>query len=170
MKYLMIIGLISLALVACQENESVKKNDFTGNEATYALKPGSEYAVQGAVTFQEKVDGTILVTLQLTGTEGKLQHPVHLHLGNIGTPDADVAAQLMPVEGSNGKSETILSQLADESKITYNDIIGLDACIKVHLAASGPDKDIVLAGGNIGKAFANDGAAGRLGFSTCRSN
>jgi hypothetical protein len=31
-------------------------------------------------------------------------------------------------------------------------LIELDACIKIHLAASGPDRDIILAGGNIGNA------------------
>jgi hypothetical protein len=170
MKYLIMFGIVSLTFVGCQENDTAKKTDFTGNEATYALVQGSEFAVEGSVTFKEKIDGSTLITLNLTGTEGKLQHPVHLHLGNIGTPDADIAAQLFPVEGSTGKSETLLTELADESKITYNELIALNACVKVHLSASGPDKDIVLAGGNIGKAFADDGSAGRLGFGICRSN
>jgi len=169
MKYFILFGFITLALAGCQENDSAKE-DLTGNAATYALMPGSEYAIQGTVTFQEKVDGSALVTLQLTGTEGKLQHPVHLHLGAIGEQDAPLVAQLNPVEGSTGKSETLLTQLADESKITYNEIISLDACVKVHLGASGPDKDIILAGGNIGRAFSDDGAMGRLGFGTCKSN
>jgi len=168
MKYFVLSAVIALGFISCQENDS-SPSDFTGKEATYALAQGSEYAVQGTVTFKEKIDGSTLVVLQLEGTEGDLQHPVHLHLGAIGTPDAAIAAQLHPVAGSTGKSETLLVELADESKISYSEIIALDACVKVHLAASGPDKDIILAGGNIGKAFANDGAMGRLGFGTCKS-
>jgi hypothetical protein len=169
MKYLVMLGLMVTALSSCQDNESTKR-EFTGNEATYALKPGSEYAIDGTVTFKEKVDGSTLVMLQLHGTEGNIQHPVHLHLGAIGAPDAAIAAQLFPVEGRNGKSETLLTQLADETVISYNDVIALDACIKVHLAASGPDKDIIIAGGNIGKAYADDTSSSRLGFGVCRSN
>jgi hypothetical protein len=64
----------------------------------------------------------------------------------------------------------LLTQLADETTVTYQEIVGLDACIKVHLAGSGPDKDIILAGGNIGKAYADDATSGRLGFGVCKSN
>jgi hypothetical protein len=42
--------------------------------------------------------------------------------------------------------------LADETLLKYSQLIELDACVKIHLAASGPDRDIILAGGNIGSA------------------
>ncbi len=120
-----------------------------------------------SVTFREKLDGTTLITVELDGTSGNIQHPVHLHLGNISVDGSDVAALLTPVTGSTGKSETIITQLSDDSKVSYAQLIALDACIKVHLAASGPDKDIILAGGNIGKAASDD--AGRVGFGSCKS-
>jgi hypothetical protein len=90
-------------------------------------------------------------------------------LGNISKQGADVTALLNPVLGKTGKSETHLTQLADESAITYDQLIQLDACIKVHLAAAGPEKDIVLAAGNIGKAAAIDSAPGRSSVSVCKS-
>lgn len=162
-----ILGCLSAFLVlACQDIDNAK-SEFTGNESTYALAAGSQHNITGVVTFREKLDGSTLITVALDGTSGNLQHPVHLHLGNISQDDADIAALLSPVTGSTGKSETIITQLADESKIAYAQLIGLDACIKVHLAASGPDKDIILAGGNIGKASSND--AGRVGFGSCKS-
>ena len=162
----MIFGCVAaLFIAACQDSETAKK-EFTGNEATYALSPGSDYAIDGTVTFKEKTDGSTLVILQLNGTEGALQHPVHLHAGDISTPDADIAALLNPVAGSTGRSETILRALSDESSINYSQLLGLDACIKVHLAAAGPDKDIILAGGNIGK---DASASGRLKFGVCKS-
>jgi hypothetical protein len=168
MKKLIFGGIACMFLGACQESETAK-SDFTGNETTYALLPGSQYAIDGTVTFKEKLDGNALVVLQLSGTEGNVQLPVHLHLGDIASPGADVAALLNPVAGETGKSETTLLQLADESSITYKQLIGLDACIKVHLAAAGPDKDIILAGGNIGTAASDDVSAGRLGFGACQS-
>ncbi|HYG20311.1 MAG TPA: hypothetical protein VD816_15340, partial [Ohtaekwangia sp.] len=57
-------------------------------------------------------------------------------------------------------------ELSDESPVNYAQLLVLDACIKVHLAAAGPEKDIILAGGNIGKDI---GASGRLKFGVCKS-
>lgn len=166
MKKLFIVGLSALVMLACQENEGAK-SDFTGNESTYALASGSPNNIEGTVTFKEKKDGSTFVSVDLEGTAGDIQHPVHLHLGTISAEDAEIAALLTPVEGTTGRSETTLTNLADESRITYSQLIALNACIKVHLAASGPDKDVVLAGGNIGKAASDD--AGRKGFGSCKS-
>ena len=168
MKRLLVLFAIVAVVVACQENETVS-SDFTGNEATYALVQGSTYPISGTVTFREKKDGTTQISVKLTGTEGNVQHPVHLHLGNISAPDAAVAALLNPVEGSTGESETELAQLADESAITYQQLIALNACIKVHLSAAGDGKTIVLAAGNIGEASRTGTENGRLGVSVCKS-
>lgn len=153
---------IGILLFACQESETV--TDFTGNEATYALQQASAFNVNGTVTFKEKKDGTALILVALQGTEGETKLPVHLHLGDISTPGAEVAALLNPVIGNIGKSETNLLQLADDTKMTYNDLIQLGACIKVHLSDVGPERDIVLAGGNIGAFATMDASNGRVGF------
>jgi hypothetical protein len=162
------IYLVALVVffAACQENE-VDQSDFTGNESSYALLAGSAYPVSGTVTFKEKKDGSSLVDITVTGTEGEIEHPVHLHMGNIGSPGAEVTALLNPVVGKTGKSETNLKQLADESAVSYKQLVELAACVKIHLAASGPDKDIILAAGNIGKSA--DVAGGRLKVSVCKS-
>jgi hypothetical protein len=145
------LGMFFLILAACTEQE-VATSEFTGNETVYALQAGSTYPISGTATIKERTDGSSQIIVDLSGTEGAVEHPVHLHLGPIGTPDAEVAAWLSPVAGNSGKSETILVNLADESEISYQQLVLLNACIKVHLAASGPDRDIILAGGNIGSA------------------
>src|SRR5262245_9208507 len=121
--------VIVLLLAGCQKNEVV--SDFTGTESTYALQQGSQYKVSGTVTFKERKDGRVTAMVQLTGTDGDLQHPVHLHLGNISKPGADVALLLNPVFGKTGKSETTFDKLADESSISYQQLGTLDACIKI---------------------------------------
>lgn len=164
------LGLaMAASMLACQDKEDIK-TEFTGNETVYALLQASDYHVNGTVTFKERLDGSALVDVSLSGTEGSIEHPVHLHLGDITTPSADVAALLSPVEGSSGRSETILIRLADETPITYKELIALDACIKIHLSATGENRDIILAGGNIGAAAAKDVSTGRVGFATCKSN
>lgn len=167
MKKLMLGIAFGMLLLGCQENET-EQSEYTGNETLYPLLQSSDYEVNGTVTFREKVDGSTEITVALSGTEGSAEHPVHLHLGNITTPDAAVAALLNPVAGKTGLSETVLSQLADETSISYKEVLALAACVKVHLAASGPDRDIILAAGNIGSANL-DVTTGRSGISVCKS-
>lgn len=158
--------IIIFAFYSCEESQSV--SDLTGNETTYALQQTSEFAVSGTVTFKEKRDGSALIVVDLQGTDGDVELPVHLHMGDITTPDAEVAALLSPVIGSTGRSETQFNQLADETRLSYNDLLKLEASIKVHLSDVGPERDIVLAGGNIG-AIASRGFNGRIGIGICKS-
>jgi len=158
---------LSMALLSCQESETV--SEFTGNEVTYALQQTSDFKVSGTVTIKEKKDGTSLVLLQLEGTDGDMKLPVHLHLGDISAPDAEIAALLNPVVASTGISETSLTQLANETKLSYNELIDLEASIKIHLSDVGPERDIILAGGNIGAIASKGIANGRVGIGVCKS-
>ncbi|HZY79840.1 MAG TPA: hypothetical protein VFE50_09975 [Cyclobacteriaceae bacterium] len=161
--------LLVLVLLSCQEPETV--SEFTGNEISYELVAGSEYNVNGTISFKERVDGFTTVLIQLKGTDGDLKHPVHLHLGTIATPQADVAALLSPVIASTGKSETLLDHLANDTPIRYKDLSSLEACIKIHLADSGAGRDVILAGGNIGESYVKELSNGRSsGFAVCSSN
>ncbi len=160
--------VLGLAIFGCQESEQ-PVGEFTGNEVTYALQAGSVYVVSGVVTIKEKKDGSAQVVINLSGTEGDAQLPVHLHLGDISEADADVAALLNPINAKTGKSETNIKQLADETTITYAELVDMNACLKIHLGETGPDRDIILAAGNIGKAALN-AASGRASIGVCKSN
>jgi hypothetical protein len=151
----------------CQKNEAV--SDFTGNETTYALQQGSQFAVSGTVIFKERKDGKVSATIALKGLDGDAKYPVHLHLGDITTPKADVALLMNPVLGASGKSETTFDKLADESSINYSRLMAMQACVKIHLGDTGSDRDVILAAGNIGAAVAATNSGGRLGVSVCKS-
>lgn len=166
MKLLMFL-LIGAGLIACQENEAV--SEFTGNETTYNLQSASQYLVSGIITFKERKDGTTTAVVDLKGTDGDQKFPVHLHLGNLSIPAADIAVLLSPVTAATGKSETLVKELTNETPITYQQLIDLEACIKIHLGESGPDRDIILAGGNIGKSSKLESASGRIGIAVCKS-
>ncbi|NJN41495.1 MAG: superoxide dismutase family protein [Flammeovirgaceae bacterium] len=167
MKKSVIMAILVLSLLACQTTEVV--SDFTGNESTYYLQKASDYPVTGIVTFKEKTDGSTKIIVVLSGTEGNYFHPVHLHLGDISVDGADVAALLTPVFGKTGISETDITKLADETSISYRDLLELEASLKIHLSDQGIERDIILAGGNIGK-LAVSNSAGRTGFGLCKSN
>jgi hypothetical protein len=162
------IGFLLVAVVmSCQDIEPPA--DFTGYETTYELVSASVHGVKGFVTFKERVDGHATIVIELSGTAGEAKHPVHLHFGNLSTPQAEVAAMLNPVVAMTGKSETTITALADETPVTYADFSSLRACIKVHLGDSGPERDIVLAGGNIGLSYTESISSGRQGFAVCKS-
>lgn len=165
-----LVMLISLVtFIGCSDDRPEVETDFTGNEKTYALEAGSVYPISGTATFKEKKDGTTVVTIALTGTDGVASHPVHLHMGDIATPDANVAALLNSISAETGLSETSISRLADETPMTFNQLTSLTACIKIHLAASGPDRDIILAGGNIGNTSNGRLSANQV-VAVCKSN
>jgi hypothetical protein len=167
MKKLIAVVFCGMIWVSCQESESI--SDFTGTEITYALQPGSQYSVSGSVTIKERRDGSSTVLVSLTGTSGNSKLPVHLHLGDISTPGADVAALLSPVSSKTGLSETKLTQLANETSISYAELISLEACLKIHLSDTGAERDIILAGGNIGESASKAISSGRTAVGVCKS-
>lgn len=164
-----IVGILGIFLlvIACQETEQV--SEFTGNETTYALQKGSSYDVSGILTLKERKDGKTTILVELSGTDGVARYPVHLHLGDLSFTGADIAALLSPVVGTSGKSETLIDKLADETTITYAELIKLNACVKVHLSDTGVERNVILAAGNIGTAVSKTIAGGRVGVSVCKS-
>ena len=168
---LVFLSIVAVVLVQCDTREISKNEieDLTGNSVTYALQPASSWNVSGTVVFSEKKDGSTLVNIQLSGLNSSSEHPVHLHMGNIATDGAAVAALLQPLNGKTGESQTVLSHLADESSISFSDIKEWNACIKIHLSAFGEGQDVVLAAGNIGSAVSKD-MGGRVAIGVCRSN
>lgn len=163
------IGFAALVLLmSCQNMEP--DSPFTGFETTYELISGSPYNVNGTVSFRERTDGFTTVFIQLSGTAGDAKHPVHLHLGDLSAPKADVAALLNPVVASTGLSETVLTHLADETPVTYKSLTDLSACVKIHQDAAGQGRDVILAGGNIGAAYLSSISNGRsTGITVCKS-
>ena len=172
MKAKIVLVLLAGTIFSCQEKGLVE-DEFTGNEITYQLQQASDYDVQGAVTFKERRDGGTSIEVQLTGTEGKSQFPVHLHFGNIYTPDAEIASNLTPVLGETGHSSTLLQYLGGETKISYQELIQMDAHIKIHLAAYGYDSQVILVAGNVGSngiEISKETLSGRVDIPVCRSN
>ncbi len=161
--------VMAVAAVSCQENDSLPVTEFTGNEMVFALDQASDFNVSGTATFKEKVDGTALVLITLHGTEGESKLPAHLHLGDIKTPAADIAVLLNPVVAASGISETSITKLADDTQVTYQELIKLEASIKIHLSDVGQERDIILAGGNVGVLATKTVPGGRVGMAICKS-
>lgn len=151
-RYFKTVCLLILSIVLffnCQTDKGLT-DEFTGNEVTYTLNSDSDWDFHGTATFLEKKDLSTRVIIQLEGTEGDKNFPVHLHYESYNI-EADLAAQLEPLTAAKGLSITDLTELANESGIRYSDLIKFDGHLKIHLAETGPLKDVILSYGNIGK-------------------
>jgi hypothetical protein len=154
--------IVVAVLVGCQKSEVV--SNYTGNQSVYGLVQASQYPVSGTVTFKERKDGGTTVLLQLNGTDGTDQLPVHLHLGDVSSNGATVAALLNPLNAKTGVSETIITQLADNTKVGYRTLLDLAAFVNVHASSSGPESSVILVAGNIGANGTKISANSRIGI------
>ena len=165
---LLLAGIIA---VSCskQENEAADQK-YTGREVTYSLYQASDYPTSGKIVFKELTGGKVEVDVQLSGTEGDATHPVHLHYGNLQTVDAGIAANFNDVKASTGLSETVVTNLNDDTPLTFEKIENFDGSVKVHLAATGPGEEVILAAGNIGiNKGLDSGREGRVSVTVCKS-
>jgi len=168
MRYL-IIAFSFLVIISCSDSgDAINTDEYTGREISFDLVQGSDFPIAGDVSFKELSNKSVEITVSLSGTEGDIFHPVHLHSDDLSAPDADIAVLLNDVYGKNGVSTTVIDKLADESNFDFDRIDEYYGSIKVHLAATGDGRDIVLAGGNIGLAQKSN-PTGRSTIAVCKS-
>jgi hypothetical protein len=150
MKKLAILFLGVMLLFSCQEKE---ESLYTGNEITYNLYQGSDFDYTGKINGREMINGNIELTVELDGRKESTDYyfPAHLHFGSYDNQDSPIAYLLNPVDIRNLKSVTVLSSLSDGRKLNFEDFKTFDGHVKVHLADSGPEYQIILTAGNIGK-------------------
>ncbi len=143
-----VISLFLLVLLAgCSDNDP---SEYTGRTISYDLYAGSDSGVPGSVEFRERIDASIDVIITLDQLQGEAMLPAHLHFGDLSMENNPQAAMLNDYDVSSGKSVTNLRQLADDSEFSFEKIPEFDGCIKVHLAHSGDDYNVIVAAGNIG--------------------
>jgi Cu/Zn superoxide dismutase len=141
---LLTTGLVYLS--GCSDDEVAPK--LTGDSKTYELSPVSNPAISGTVTFAEREDEQVVVTIQLTGTDANATYPAHIH-ANTAAAGGPIVLDLTSVSGADGKSETVVSALNDGTSITYEDLLAFDGYVNVHLSES--DLGTLVAQGDIGQ-------------------
>jgi hypothetical protein len=149
MKKLAIIFLSALIMLSCEQE---KEPLYTSNELTYNLYQGSDFEYTGKVHVKELVNGDLELTLNLTGKKETEPYffPAHLHFGSYNSAESPIAFILSPVDIRTLQSVTKLGQLSDGSKLKFEGLAAFDGHVKIHLADSGPDYQVILSVGNIG--------------------
>jgi hypothetical protein len=147
---LLVTFLFVLTLGACSDEE---EDIYTGRMEAYQLEQTSEYDFSGVATVRELRKGGIEIQIQLTGpsTDAIYHYPAHLHHGDHRDFQAPMAQMLNPIDARVLLSITSLDKLADGSAMNFDRFLDFEGHIKIHLAEDGPDYEIILASGNVGK-------------------
>lgn len=143
-------GLIlstAAVLSACDDDEEPAGPQLTGNQKEYTLAPVSDPAISGTVTFAERDDDQVVITIQLVGTMSGNMHPAHIH-ANSAAEGGGIVLDLETVNGADGRSETVVNALNDGTPISYDDLLNFDGFVNVHLSAA--DLGTLIAQGDIG--------------------
>ncbi|OZV70593.1 CHRD domain-containing protein [Winogradskyella aurantia] len=153
MKYLKRRTILTLFISAlfftnCSKDDDDVMINPNLESKTYQLFELSSSGVSGSATFAEQLDGSVLVSLNLTGTPQDGMHPAHIHV-NTAAEGGAIAVSLNQVNGATGVSETIVSQTNDGMPLNYEGLIDFDGYINVHLSAD--DLATVVAQGDIGQ-------------------
>ncbi|AWW32567.1 hypothetical protein DN752_21790 [Echinicola strongylocentroti] len=145
-----LIGLLILVSIFFSSCSELEDSLYEKEALAYDLQTVSaEYGYSGEATFRQFSNGSGLeITIQLFGeaSEDEYYFPAHLHFGPYEEEThAGMAEMLSSVDIRPLKSVTVLEgyTLADLKENEYH--------IKVHLAADGPEYDVILVAGNVGK-------------------
>jgi len=126
----------------------IGQNELTGTEKVYTLGEKAIAGISGTATFQERVNGEALATLELMNTPDGGMHPAHIH-SNTALQGGGIIFSFNPVNGTTGMSKTNFAMLDDNTMIGYDDLMDIDGYINVHLSAE--DLGTIVAQGDIGQ-------------------
>lgn len=147
MKNFLILTFIAASTFGCQQQEMTD----TKRTVSYSMYQATSTPVRGNVIFTELEEGKVQVEISLQNTLDEVKHPAHLHFGTV-KELGELAFALNSVDGSTGKSTTILDQvqLSNGEIFTFDKLYEMNGSVKIHMSETF-FKDRVLSFGNIGK-------------------
>jgi len=147
-KVMAVACVMTVLIAGCDDDDSNGGPDLTGESKTYVLNSVSNPDISGTVKFAERSDNTTVVTIELEGTASGDTHVAHIH-ENSAAETGGIIIDLNSINGSTGKSETVVKELNDGTAITYNELLMLNGYTNVHLSET--DLATLIAQGDIGE-------------------
>jgi len=141
------IHLSAMELGTLVAQGDIGENELTGTSKTYTLNTVDVPGVSGTATFFERVSGSALAVVELTGTTAGDTHPGHIH-ANSAAETGPIIFTLNSVIGATGISKTQVEALDDMTSFGYEDVLAVDGYINYHLSTD--DLATLVAQGNIG--------------------
>ncbi|WP_202928025.1 CHRD domain-containing protein [Cyclobacterium salsum] len=145
-------GYVNVHLSMSELGVIVAQGDIGGNELTGVMKmyPLNELAVpglEGTITFEERMNGFSLATIELMNTPDGGVHPAHIH-ANSAAEGGGIIVSFNSVDGSTGMSKTTIRSLDDGTALMYEDLLTIDGYVNVHLSMN--QLGVIVAQGDIG--------------------
>ena len=140
--------LVAMGLIYLSGCDDDSDPQLTGDSKTYDLAPVSDPSISGTVTFSERDDEMVVITIELDGTQSGGAHPAHIH-ANTAAETGNIVLDLNAVDGATGISETVVNALNDGTPLTYDDVLALDGYVQVHESAS--NLGTIIVNGDIGQ-------------------
>jgi hypothetical protein len=125
----------------------IGQNALTGESKEYPLGSVSDPAISGTVTFEERLNGEALATIELVGTQDGDSHPSHIH-NNAAAQGGGIAIDFNNIDGATGISKTNVAELNDGTPIDYAGLLEFNGYVNVHLSSS--NLGTLIAQGDIG--------------------
>src|SRR5690606_1761951 len=147
---LIILLIMTAGIAGCDDDSGPS---LTGDNTAYTLGPKSDPGIDGNVTFSRQSDNSVLITIQLNGTQAGGDHPAHIH-GDNAIDGGTILLDLSNVDGASGRSETVVTALNDGTPISYEELIDFDGYVNVHASTS--DLGTLIAQGDIGQNALTD--------------
>ncbi len=135
-----------LATVVAQGD--IGQNELTGESKAYTLEERDVAGISGSVLFEERVNGEAQATITLDGTPDGGMHPAHIH-ANSAAEGGAILYTFTPVDGTTGMSLSNVAALDDDTAFGYDDILGVDGYVNVHLSMD--ELATIVAQGDIGQ-------------------
>ncbi|HZK06661.1 MAG TPA: hypothetical protein VFC92_00540 [Bacteroidales bacterium] len=145
-------GFVKVVKSSTEPNVILAQGDIGGNvltalKKTYTMDTIGTFGVSGIATFEKRVNGNTLVTLDLSGVIAEEVYPAAIHVGSI-TTTGPVTKTLSSVDGTTGKSYTNISKLNSGEVITYDTWLVYAGYINIYQTAVAPNN--IICHGNIG--------------------
>ncbi|MGB7394656.1 MAG: hypothetical protein WA913_09710 [Pricia sp.] len=131
-----------------EEEEEEEEPATETDSKTYTLGAVSNPDISGTARFVTFSNDSTVVELDLEGTVDGNMHPAHIHF-NTAAEGGDIAIDLNPVDGSTGESSTHVTELNDDTAISYEELLEYDGYINVHFSMD--DLGTLVAQGDIGQ-------------------
>ncbi len=125
----------------------IGQNALTGESEQYTLAPSSADNIAGAALFEERNNGSTLVTITMEGTTSGNNHATHIHK-NTSLEGGAIVVSFNNIIGETGISTTNVSSLDDGTPLSYVDLIDFDGYIVVHPS---PVQFTIVARGDMGQ-------------------
>ncbi|WP_430468565.1 hypothetical protein [Winogradskyella ouciana] len=126
----------------------IGQNELTGESKVYVLNSVDVPTASGTATFEERVNGEALATLDIINSVDGEMHPAHIHAGSVATAPGAILFTFNSVDGTTGVSKTNVSALDDDTAFGYDDVLTVDGYINVHFNAA--NLATLVAQGDIG--------------------